>query len=126
MRLTSARHSTSRVIGPEFFPGRTEVVRDQFWNLGLIPDLAPPSFSQHGGAIDASFKLAMKAPEGTIYFTTDGSDPRLLGGKTSPSAQTYSAMVPVKDGKLVNARVLHKGEWSPITEATFGSVAKSK
>ena len=113
-------------IMTEFFPERTEVVREQFWNLGLIPDLAPPSFSQHGGAIDASFKLAMKAAEGTIYYTTDGSDPRLLGGKTSPSAQTYSATVPVKDGTLIKARALHKGEWSPITEATFGSVAKSK
>jgi len=36
---------------------------------------APPSFNQQGGQVASGFALTMSGP-GTIYYTTDGSDPR--------------------------------------------------
>ncbi len=45
---------------------------------------APPVFSRQGGHVESGFLLVISAP-GTIYYTTDGSDPRLL---VDPSAMT--------------------------------------
>ena len=50
-----------------------------------------PSFSQHGGAVPVGFQLTIQAPAGTIYYTVDGSDPRLRGGAVSPAARTPRA-----------------------------------
>ena len=38
---------------------------------------APPLFSLQGGQVDPGFNLTMAASFGTIYYTLDGSDPRL-------------------------------------------------
>ncbi len=39
---------------------------------------APPAFNRQGGHVDAGFPLEMTAPSGAIYYTLDGTDPRLL------------------------------------------------
>lgn len=39
--------------------------------------------------VPADSELRMTASEGLIYYTTDGSDPRLEGGNVNPSAMTY-------------------------------------
>ena len=52
---------------------------------GLYPDVVAPVFSQHGGTIPESGSIQVTA-DGVIYYTTDGSDPRLPGGAISPSA----------------------------------------
>lgn len=59
-----------------YLPQRSAIVLQQFRNAGLYPNLAAPSFNQHGGAVPVGFPLTMTAPAGTIYFTTDGTDPR--------------------------------------------------
>ena len=73
-----------------FFPLRTEVVMQQFRSKNLYPDVAAPTFNLHGGHVDAGFPLSITAESGLIYFTTDGSDPRLSGGAVNPEAQTIS------------------------------------
>jgi CotH protein/chitobiase/beta-hexosaminidase-like protein/lamin tail-like protein/Ig-like domain-containing protein len=57
--------------------------------------LAKPVFSDTNGAIlSDSSPLQMTAEAGaTVYYTTDGSDPRLPGGDFSPSAQIYAGPV---------------------------------
>ncbi|MDB2674273.1 lamin tail domain-containing protein [Akkermansiaceae bacterium] len=52
----------------------------------LYPSIDPPIYSQHGGIVPSGFDLAVTASEGNIYYTTDGSDPRLTGGGINPSA----------------------------------------
>lgn len=52
----------------------------------LYPDIDPPEFSQLGGVVPADFPLQLVTNQGTIYYTTDGSDPRLPGGGIDPSA----------------------------------------
>jgi hypothetical protein len=60
----------------EFIPKRREVVLNQFRAQGLYPSVDAPELSQLGGEIDAGFELEMSPPEaGTIFFTTDGTDP---------------------------------------------------
>ncbi len=52
----------------------------------LYPSIDPPIYAQHGGIVSGGFDLAVTASEGNIYYTTDGSDPRLAGGGINPSA----------------------------------------
>ncbi len=59
-----------------YFPARTDIVLDQMRARGLYPALAAPELSQHGGTITTGFDLSIDAPDGTVYFTLDGSDPR--------------------------------------------------
>jgi hypothetical protein len=53
----------------------------------LYPEVVAPVFSQHGGTIPANGEVQITA-DGLIYFTVDGSDPRLPGGAFNPSAVT--------------------------------------
>jgi hypothetical protein len=97
----------------------------------LYPATDAPVFNQHGGNVPADFALTMTNPnsgeEGTIYYTTDGSDPRLPGsgdgnffsGAVSPTAAPYVAAMPLTASTIVKARILRDGEWSALNEAAF-------
>lgn len=54
---------------------------------------APPSFNSTGGATGPGFELAMGSPDGSVYYTTDGSDPRRTRGGISPSATPFQGTV---------------------------------
>jgi len=69
-----------------YFPRRTDVLIGFLRGAGLYPEVEAPSFNRHGGEIDPGFNLVMFAPLGIIYYTTDGSDPRLPGGALNPDA----------------------------------------
>ena len=105
----------------DWFPYRSDNVIPQWRGRALYPTITAPSFDQHGGEVVAGFQLEITAPAGTIYYTTDGSDPRLVGGTvngaasygTSPETATLNKTTHVK------ARVRNGGSWSALNEATF-------
>jgi len=69
-----------------FFPQRTAALINQFkLHAGWWP-AAPPEFNRYEGTVAAGFELELSAPSGAIYYTTDGSDPRLPGGGINPAA----------------------------------------
>ena len=70
-------------------------------------------------AIGNAFNIQLSAPQGTIYYTTDGSDPRLVGGALSGSASTYNGAFQLAEHATVSARAFHNGEWSAIDTADF-------
>jgi hypothetical protein len=67
------------------FPTLTQTMITRFRNRGLYPVLDAPVLSQHGGRVPAGYPLRLQSG-GVIYYTTDGSDPRLPGGGISPLA----------------------------------------
>jgi hypothetical protein len=93
---------------------RNTNVRGQIGTL-----LAPPVFSQDGGEIVSGFALVLHHSNdtGTIYFTTDGSDPRAVGG--APAGTAYTGPIILDGTRHVKARVLKGTEWSALREATF-------
>jgi len=114
-RATFGAHS------PVFFPNRSIDLMTQFRTRAWYPNVVAPSFNQHGGRVAAGFNLTMTAPAGTIYYTTNGADPRLYGsGTVSSSARIYTGS-PVALGvtTVVKARVLSGSTWSALNEATF-------
>ena len=67
-----------------YLPQRTAIVLGQFRTAGLYPNVDAPVFYvngnyQHGGHVAASDSFSMKTGSGTVYYTLDGSDPRLVG-----------------------------------------------
>jgi hypothetical protein len=59
-----------------YFPRRSDVVFGQLKSQGWYPNIDPPSWNQHGGYVQAGFQLEM-ASSRDIYYTLDGTDPRL-------------------------------------------------
>ncbi|MBN1672209.1 MAG: lamin tail domain-containing protein [Kiritimatiellae bacterium] len=91
----------------------------------LYPSLDPPTFNQHGGAVVAGFKLTLSKTAGSaIYYTLDGTDPRLAGGAKSGSALTYGTPVTLSKTTHVKARVYKTNStWSAVHAATYNYTA---
>ena len=109
------------------FPSLTGTMIGRFESAGMYPDLDAPSFSQHGGAIPLGFQLDITAPTGTIYYTTDGSDPRQSiadggtgNGSISSTAVVYNGVLPLTEPITeVQARVFDGENWSALNASTF-------
>jgi len=103
----------------QWIPQRRPYVFQQFSNENLWPDTHAPYFNQHGGLISSGFEVVIYNTNsaGTIYYTTDGSDPRQPGGAIHGSQ--YSSPITLDRSTQMKSRVLSSGEWSPICEAVF-------
>jgi len=99
--------------------------------------VALPVMSPNGGALTEGLTVTLAAPPGaTVYYCTDGSDPRLPGGAISPKAQVYAGPVALKSSAAIVARALvpaHRNltgannpplstPWSGPATASFGWV----
>jgi len=114
------------VIG--FFPYRSEIVLDQFRTADLYPNIEPPVFwfesqeiTRSSFPISSGFKLSLTNPngnEGTIYYTLDGSDPRLIGGGVSSTAHQADdgQAIDISVTTLLKARIKANDVWSALHE----------
>lgn len=78
----------NRLIG-SYFPVRSNNVLNNYGSL--LPNTEAPEFLINGtveenGVVPIGGTLQITANTGTIYYTTDGSDPRLEGGGINPNA----------------------------------------
>ncbi len=106
-----------------FFPGRSTTVLNQYRVLGLFPNVIAPALNQYGGNVPVGFSLSMSNANsaGTIYYTTNGADPRMYGsGTVSIETAPYTAPVVLRNSTVVKARVFLNGSWSPLVRADFG------
>ncbi|MBE7500536.1 MAG: lamin tail domain-containing protein [Verrucomicrobiales bacterium] len=78
-----------------------------------------PDFSHPGGGVSPGFPLGLTGPTGTLYYTTDGSDPRRSGGAVAPQARPFSAPFMITTNSRVVARVRSGTKWSGPSAATF-------
>jgi hypothetical protein len=97
---------------------------------GYYPPIDPPTMSLDGGLVEAGFALTMMPPAScqdcTIYYTTNGSDPRLpVTGQVFPQAVAYSTPVVLTTSTQLKARVFSPAftdteqSWSALHEAAF-------
>jgi autotransporter-associated beta strand protein len=92
----------------------------QLLSYGLWVDVIAPEFSLHGGLIEAATQISITNlnANGTIYYTTNGIDPRASGGLIAGTA--YVAPVAINTSGMLKARVLNgSGVWSPLQEVFF-------
>ena len=89
---------------------------------------SPVEYNVYGGQVAAGFQLILTNPNnyGSIYYTLDGTDPRVSGGGLSPSAQLYSGPINFPQGVYkVVARIFDPSnsdefaKWSPMCPRYF-------
>ena len=94
-----------------WFPARHNIVLEQYKNTTqllkvngsyslsidspLFPSVAAPSYLldgslQNGGDANEGSQLTFANQSGLVYYTTDGSDPRLVGGGINPNAIEFN------------------------------------
>ena len=96
-----------------WLPRRTGEALAAYRNAGFYPALDAPVLNQQGGAVPSGFQLGFgPQARGTIYFTLDGTDPRLPGGAVSPAARMFSS------SGLIETLVPAGARWRWFTDAT--------
>ena len=103
---------------------RTNVVIQQLRNEGLFTSVDAPSYgvngtTQYGGLFTPGDTLTITASTSPIYYTLDGSDPRLPGGGLNPNAILYTGPITLIESVEVKARVYSGGTWSALADAGF-------
>ncbi len=92
--LPETEHYPVGFVPTEFIPLREPYVLAAFAENGLFNlDVNAPTFfvndiAQHGGSIDSSDLISMATDQGTLYYSLDGTDPRLPGTSTDSSETT--------------------------------------
>lgn len=86
-------------------------------SIGAPPSpLASRSSVQSDSAFRAppsALSMSCQPGAGSIFYTTNNTDPRLPGGHVSPNALEYKSPIPITPGLQVKARVLSDyGLWS--------------
>jgi hypothetical protein len=103
-----------------YFPYRTAIVLNQLRAAGLYPAIDPPLLNQFGGYVPSGFNLTLSTPVGTIYYTTNGVDPRVYGtSAVLPQAMTYTNALTLNNPVTIMARVLSGTNWSALADASF-------
>ncbi|MBT5706348.1 MAG: hypothetical protein HOI66_08505 [Verrucomicrobia bacterium] len=112
------RREIDRIVN-DYIPKRSDIVLGQLYRQGLFPDIDPPQLNEFGGKVPSGFDLEMESPEGEIYYTTDGSDPRRVGGGVADHALRYRGGVELRRAMTIKARVRLADDWSALSEAKF-------
>ncbi len=104
-------------VRDDYLPQRGNIVLQQLRSAGLYPAVEPPAMSRYGDVREGE-TVDLSAPAGTIWFTLDGTDPRVFGtGAVAPGASTWNGPLTVSSDITLKARVLHNGEWSALTSS---------
>lgn len=89
---------------------------------GLIPSVEPPVLDTSEGTVAVGAQVQLSASGGSIYYTTDGTDPRAVGGAIAGTL--YSGPITITQPTRVQARVRSgSGEWSALCDGTFWTEA---
>ena len=69
----------------------------------------PPRLGTASGYVPVGQRIELTADSGArIYYTLDGSDPRLPSGDPSPTATRYQVPLSVNENTIVTARAFHQ------------------
>ena len=109
-----------------YFPNRTNSFLASLRSAGLFPAVDAPEFMINNKPVRTtkiSFYdlLSLKAAEGEIYYTTDGSDPVIWDPVAAVSGQAVKYTVPIllTGSTHIKARCYSGGTWSATSEAWF-------
>ena len=120
-RTPATWESSAATIRSTLFPSRTSQLLGYLKGAGWYPSFDPPTFNQYGGVVASGFQPVLSSSAGPIYYTLDGSDPRLAGGGISPTAYVWTAgAVTITQDLTLTARVRSAGgQWSALAQPRF-------
>ncbi len=114
-------------IMDEWFPARTNILIQQLKDVDLLPAIDAPEYSNNGNTISESelevesgYSLRISNPNqnGTIYYTTDGTDPKGSAGVVGNTAinGTNQANITISKTTIIKSRIKYGSVWSPLHE----------
>ena len=108
-------------MAANYWPQINNTALLRFRNAGLYPSVSAPVLNQFGGNYLPGFTatLSHSNSSGTLYYTLDGTDPRLPGGGVRTTSLAYTAPLALSGSVKVKARVLAGTEWSALLDAEF-------
>ncbi|HUF63482.1 MAG TPA: CotH kinase family protein [Verrucomicrobiales bacterium] len=123
--LNEQQNIRQNYLGTGGGTSRTSLTLSHLQSAGLVPRLRSPVASIPPGQVPPGTTLevglrSIFAP-GEVYYTLDGSDPRLPGGAIHPEALSGRIPLFVEGDLHLLARVYHSSDWSPILEARYYS-----
>ncbi|MEE2948104.1 MAG: lamin tail domain-containing protein, partial [Verrucomicrobiota bacterium] len=101
--LSGVIRNMNMTVERTWVPRRRAIVMSQMATQKIQASDNAPQFAQDGGAVPAGYRLKLTAPEGEIYYTLNGTDPRRPGemaevGKTILAGDAEKwALVPSAD-----------------------------
>ena len=98
----------------KFFPQRTATMLESLRTDSLYRDA--PSVTVAAGS---QLVLAPAPPTADVYYTLDGTDPRLPNGSVSPNAIRYTSPTVLSGPVTVRARSLADDRWSAIEHTVY-------
>lgn len=100
-------------------PNRRPYMFNQFITEGLWPGIPAPAFSHADGYVEEGTQVVISNlhTSGSIYYTTDGTDPRAPGG--APIGTLYTSPVSVTQTVKLRARVYTPSAWSALEDITL-------
>ena len=111
-----------RTLIEDYVPLRGGFVLAQLRVDGLYPSYDAPTLSHLGGPVTSGEEIIITGHGGTVYYTLDGSDPRLVGGALSPTALIYTpgtVLLNTPGPQTLKVRALNAGEWSALVQADY-------
>jgi len=118
--------AVQELVISDFIQPRWTFLLNYLKGQGLYPDVDPPVFRvngsyQRGGYISATDSISVTAgPGATVYYTLDGTDPRLPGGAVNSTSVIQAAGPFSLDmSRHIMARARVGTTWSALNEATF-------
>lgn len=108
------------IVSTGWFQTRLNTLIAGYKNHDLYSTTKSATYSINGGLVNQNTTVSLGNTNGggTIYYTTDGSDPRLVGGGVNPAANSGSSLT-ISSTVEVRARVLYNGEWSSMCPKVF-------
>lgn len=114
----------------DYMPYRTEIVINQFIAENLYPEIDPPVFKKDGNEIwddkfiisdIYTFSIENHNSSGSIIYTTNGEDPRKVGGGIHESATitANTQNITAQAGSHIKARIKNGDTWSALNEIIF-------
>ena len=74
--------------------------------------MLPPIFSLQAGTVKPGTKVELRARDGKVFYTLDGSDPRVPGGSLSKAAKLYKAGIVLQENTTIFCRATDGTHWS--------------
>jgi len=99
-----------------YFAQRTDILLDQLRSRGWYP-VEAPEFEPHGGEVSAGTSPVITSGPGTVYITTDGSDPRLPGGAINPDA------IAVNGSEVSESLIAKESTWKYLDDGSDQGIA---
>lgn len=106
-----------------YFPSRAQRVQGQFTDRNWLSPLEMPSLNIPSGRYPSGMIIQALPSQHSLYFTSDGTDPRNPDSSISKNASFGNLNIPLKNYIHIQARHYSNGVWSSLLSEVFQEIS---